>query len=231
MLPFNLSRRGDRGIVGLNLVLVIAFALYAVIMLSRTTLAAKQIDDRVRVIVTEVGPGSNVSRLDETQKLNTIGQTAEDILKAAQPLSGQAQAIIDTAGSIDRTVSAILANANEINATVKGINATAAALLPVVQTIHGDESMDTRTGGVAAINTRAEIATPLVSGISTDLGAVFGHVGAGGTGGHGDSGLNTIHNHTNSINCALTSPIGGLVGTLGGLLNGLSGAPGGCNEI
>ncbi|HEX6596922.1 MAG TPA: hypothetical protein VF045_08300, partial [Acidimicrobiales bacterium] len=234
-MTFDFTRRprGERGIVGLNLVLVIAFALYAVIMLSRTTLAAKQIDDRVRVIVTEVGPGSNVSRLDETQKLNTIGQTAEDILRAAQPLSGQAQTIIDVSGSIDNTVSGILGNANEINATVKSINSTAAALLPVVSRIHGDESLDTITGGVAAINKRAETATPVVSGISNDLGAVFGHVGLGGTGGHGSAGLDTIHNDVNSINCALTDPSGGLLGTVGGLLNtilgGLQGAPPGCN--
>src|SRR5215471_18104308 len=134
------GRRDSKGVVGLNLVLVIAFALYAVIMLSRTTLAAKQIDDRVRVIVTEVGPGSNVSRLDETQKLNTIGATAEEILKAAQPLSGQAQTILDTAKSIDNTVSAINANANEINVTVKSINSTLSGVLASVQTIHGDGS-------------------------------------------------------------------------------------------
>lgn len=222
--------RGDRGIVGVNLVLVIAFALYAVIMLSRTTLAAKQIDDRVRVIVTEVGPGSNVSRLDETQKLNTIGKTAEDILTAARPLSGQAQVIIDTAQSIDNTVSAINANAGEINATVKSINSTAASLLPVVQTIHGDDSLDVRTGGVAAINKRAETATPVVGGISSDLEAVFANVGAGQTGAHQPN--NTIHSHVNSINCALASPSGGLVGTVGTLLGVLLGpqtAPPGCN--
>jgi hypothetical protein len=178
------GRRSDRGIVGVNLVLVIAFALYAVIMLSRTTLAAKQIDDRVRVIVTEVGPGSNVSRLDETQKLNTIGKTAEDILAAARPLSGQAQVILDTARSIDNTVSAINANANEINGVVKSINSTAASLLPTVQTIHGDDSLDTITGGVSAINQRADIAKPDVAGISDDLGQVLVRVGIGGTGGH-----------------------------------------------
>ena len=233
MFPFDLTnRRGERGVVGVNLVLVIAFALYAVIMLSRTTLAAKQTDDRVRVIVTEVGPGSNVSRLDETQKLNTIGKTAEDILTAAKPLSGQAQVIIDTAKSIDNTVSAINANASEINATVHSINATAAALLPVVQNIHGDDSLDPRTGGVSAINQRADKAIPVVSGISTDLLAVFGDVGAGGTGGHTP---NNIHVHVNSINCALTSPTGGLVGTVGNLLNtvlgGISGAPTGCNAF
>lgn len=229
-MSFDFRRRGDKGIVGVNLVLVIAFALYAVIMLSRTTLAAKQIDDRVRVIVTEVGPGSNVSRLDETQKLNTIGKTAEDILAAARPLSGQAQVIIDTAQSIDNTVSAINSNAGEINSTVKSINSTAAALLPTVRTIHGDDSLDVRTGGVSAINQRADIAKPIVAGISDDLGRVFVDVGAGGTGGHGPA---DIHTHVNSINCALTSPSGGLLGTVGsllGLLNlgGQTAGPG-CN--
>ncbi len=221
---------GDRGIVGVNLVLVIAFALYAVIMLSRTTLAAQQIDDRVRVIITEVGPGSNVSRLDETQKLNTIGQNAERILEAARPLSGQVQTIIDTARSIDNTVSSIQGNANEINATVKSINSTAASLLPVVQTIHGDDSLDPITGGVSAINQRADIAKDPVAGISDDLGQVFGNVGAGDVAGH--TGAN-IHRHVNSINCALTSPSGGLVGAVGSLLNtvlgAVTGAPPGCN--
>jgi len=225
MPNFDFRRRGDRGIVGVNLVLVIAFALYAVIMLSRTTLAAKQIDDRVRVIVTEVGPGSNVSRLDETQKLNTIGKTAEDILAAARPLSGQAQAILDTARSIDNTVSAIQANANEINATVKSINSTAAALLPVVSQIHGDDSLDPIVGGVSAINQRADLARPVVGGISDDLGQVLGQVGLGGVGGH--AGAN-IHNHVNSINCAINNA--GLLGALTPLLGIITGPPPpGCN--
>ena len=234
MPAFRFRKRGESGVVGVNLVLTIAFALYAVIMLSRTTLAAKQIDDRVRVIVTEVGPGSNVSRLDETQKLNTIGKTAEDILTAAKPLSGQAQQIIDTAKSIDNTVSAIQANANEINATVHSINATAGALLPVVQNIHGDERLDPRTGGVAAINKRADLALQdnAVPGISNDLGKVRLDVGLTGTGTGSHTPNVNIHSHVNSINCALTSPSGGLVGTVGSVLGvvtgGLSPTPPGC---
>ncbi len=144
--------RSERGIVGFNLALTIAFALFAVIELSRVVLAATQIDDRVKVIITEVGPGSNVSRLDETQKLNETGRMAEDILAAAQPLQGQLDDVIEAAGSIDNTVSAILQNAGEINQTVRSINATASGLLPVVQNIHGDESINPQTGGVAAIN-------------------------------------------------------------------------------
>lgn len=164
----------NRGIVGVNLALVIAFALFAVIQLSRVTLAAKQIDDRVKVIVAEVGPGSNVSRLDETQKLNDIGRKAEEILAAARPLSDQTIVIRDTARSIDNTVSQILSNAGEINGSVKSINATASALLPVVRTIHGDGSMSPRTGGVEAINKRAIIALnpDNVPGIRGDLAAV-----------------------------------------------------------
>ncbi len=164
-----MSVRSERGIVGFNLALVIAFALFAVIELSRVVLAATQIDDRVKVIITEVGPGSNVSRLDETQKLNETGRMAEEILAAAQPLSGQAQQIIDAAKSIDNTVSAINTNAGEINQTVRSINATASALLPVVQNIHGDESINAQTGGVAAINKRAQTAIPVVAGIQQDL--------------------------------------------------------------
>ena len=159
----------ERGIVGFNLAVVIAFALYAVIQLSRVVLAATQIDDRVEVIITEVGPGSNVSRLDETQKLNETGRMAEEILVAAQNLSARAGTIIETAGSIDGTVSQILQNASEINQTVKSIDSITRNLQPVVQTIHGDDSLSVTTGGVAAINKRAATATPVVQGIQSDL--------------------------------------------------------------
>ncbi len=166
---FRLRRGDESGIVGFNLAVVIAFALYAVIQLSRVVLAATQIDDRVEVIITEVGPGSNVSRLDETQKLNETGRMAEEILVAAQNLSARAGTIIETAESIDGTVSGILQNATEINGTVRSIDGITRNLLPVVQTIHGDDSMSAQTGGVAAINKRAANATPVVQGIQSDL--------------------------------------------------------------
>ena len=160
---------GEGGVVGFNLAVTIAFALYAVIQLSRVVLAGSQIDDRVKVIITEVGPGSNVSRLDETQKLNETGRMAEDILVAAQNLSARAGTIIETAQSIDGTVSQINTNAGEINQTVRSIDGITRQLLPVVQNIHGDESMNARTGGVAAINKRAQAALPVVGGIQVDL--------------------------------------------------------------
>ena len=197
-------RRDERGIVGFNLAVTIAFALFAVIELSRVTLAAKQIDDRVKVITAEVGPGSNVSRLDETQKLNDIGRKAEEILAAAKPLSPQAGVILDTARSIDSTVSDILRNATEINGTVRSINATASALLPVVQNIHGDDSMSALTGGVGATNKLIDVALQpdKVPGIRDDLNRVSVLVGVGGVAGHTGQYGSSIHAHVNSINCA-----------------------------
>ena len=161
--------QGEGGIVGFNLAVTIGFALYAVIQLSRVVLAGSQIDDRVKVIITEVGPGSNVSRLDETQKLNETGRMAEEILVAAQNLSARAGTIIETAESIDGTVSQILTNAGEINQTVRSIDSVTKQLLPVVRNINGDGSFSAQAGGVSAINMRAQRGLPIVGGIQTDL--------------------------------------------------------------
>jgi hypothetical protein len=169
--------RGQAGIVGLNLALTIAFALFAVIELSRVTLAAKQIDDRVEQITKDVGPGSNVSQLDETQKLNDIAQKAEDILAAAKPLSGQAGVILDTVKNIDATASSILTNADTINGTAQGINSTLVTLAPVVNSIRGSGGKG--GGGVEAINIRAQEAFGPVAGIRDDLNAVAGLAGRG----------------------------------------------------
>ena len=167
--------RGERGIVGVNLVLTIAFALFAVIQLSRVTIAASQIDDRVETITSDVGPGSNVSQLDETQKLNDIGQTAEEILAAAKPLSGLVGSVNDVVKNVDNTVSSINSNAGEINGTVKSINSTATALAPVVNTIHGTGGI--AGGGVEAINLRVITADGAVNRINSDLNQTLARVG------------------------------------------------------
>ncbi len=212
-------RSREEGVVGINLVLVVTFALYAVIMLSWTTLSADQIDDRVEVITAVVGPGSNVSRLDEVAKLNEIGRTAEEIAAVARPLSGQLQTVLGAAQSIDETVSGINANAAEINTTAKSINGKTAELVPVVRQINGEGGLE--GGGVEAINLRVAAAGNAVGGIGNDLGAVSERVGAAGVEAHGGD---NIHGHVNSINCSL--PI-----FLAGLNPLLSQPPNGCNAF
>jgi len=171
--------RGQRGVVAVNLVLVLAFALYAVIQLTRTTLAAKQIKDRVKTITGEVVPINsdlnNVPKLDETNRI------AADILVAAKPLTGQADQIITAAKSIDNTVSKIQSTAGEINGTVHGINGNLGTLSPIVVSIRD---------GVAAINRRVDVVLGSVSGIRSDLGNVRSQV-------------NVIDGHANSIDCSM----------------------------
>ncbi len=184
--------RGEAGVVGANLAIVLAFALFAVIQLTRTTIAAEQIDDRVEVIVGEVNPINeelnNVPLLDETDRM------AAEILRAAQPLSAQAGEIITTAQSIDGTVSNILGNAASINGTVRNINGTLGSLQPVVRSIND---------GVAAINGRADRIIALVRAIQADTGNVLFQVGGVGPGGHTFPGGKTIHGHANAIDCEL----------------------------
>ncbi len=184
--------RGQAGIVGANLAITLAFALFAVIQLTRTTLAAEQIDDRVDTIVGDVGEIDddlvNVPKLDETNRI------AKQIRAAAAPLSAQAGEILATAKSIDGTVSGILGNAGSINGTVKGIRGNLSALQPVVRSIND---------GVADINGRADRAIRDVRNIKNDLVAVLSQVGTGGVAGHTNAGAKTISGHANSIDCSL----------------------------
>ncbi|HEV2767202.1 MAG TPA: hypothetical protein VGV63_05780 [Acidimicrobiales bacterium] len=152
--------RAEHGVVGANLAIVIALALFAVIQLTRTLLAANQIDDRVKVIVGEVSPID--TDLDEVAKLDETARMAEEILAAAQPLTGQAGQIVDitasidgmasnimdTVGSINGNANNILGNVGPINASAKGINSDLSAILPEVQQIDV---------GVAGINRRADV--------------------------------------------------------------------------
>ncbi|MGQ0520027.1 MAG: hypothetical protein ACT4PX_02600 [Actinomycetota bacterium] len=182
---------GEAGVVGANLAITLAFALFAVIQLTRTTIAAEQIDDRVEVITSDVGEIDedlvNVPKLNETDRI------AKQILAAAAPLSAQAGEIVVTARSIDGTVSSILGNATSINGTVKGIRANLSTLQPVVRSIND---------GVAAINGRVDRVIGLVAGIKVDLDNVLAEVGAGGPAGHAGPGGKTISGHANSIDCS-----------------------------
>ena len=180
-----MMRRGERdeaGIVAVNLVLVIAFALFAVIMLTRTTVAASSIDDRVKKIRSEVGTVdeelSNVPQLDQT------AATAAEIDSTTRNLSRQAGEIVTAAQSIDRTVSAILSNATSINGTVGSIQSSLGGVQSVVRPIDA---------GVAAINARVATIRRSVGGIRSDTVGVLGEVGPGSP--------FTIHGHANSIDC------------------------------
>lgn len=175
--------REEHGIVAANLTAIIGLALFAVIMLTRTLLAANSIDDRVKVIVGEVVPIDQ--DLDMVRTLDDTARMAQEILAAAEPLTGQAGRIVDITASIDGTgtsilntaqsingvagqingnVNGILGSVGPINTNAREINAKLAAIDSEVNLINGNQAE-----GVSGINRRADIVIVETTEIDNDL--------------------------------------------------------------
>jgi hypothetical protein len=133
---------GDRGQAVSALVIVIGFALVAVILLTRVAVAAASIDKSAKSI-NNSGDGINVNTA-AVIKLTKTNQIAQSILDSAKPLQGELAQIVGTAGSINSKAARILATADLINSTAggirtaaEGIDTTAASIKNAVWSING----------------------------------------------------------------------------------------------
>lgn len=151
---------------GLVLVILIFWALAAVLMLTGTLINAREIEDTVDVINTQVSPIdeelNNVKVLEETTRSTT------KILAAAEPLSGQADQIIGAAGRIDKNAKSILGTAGSINKTAKSINGT-------VNSING--SVNSIGSSVVSINGTVNSIGGKVASINRLAGSILTFVG------------------------------------------------------
>lgn len=171
---------------GLSLVIVVGWALFAVVMLTGTTVAANQIDRRVDRIVNEV---TAIDRdLDAVATTQSVNERASAILAAATPLTGELDDVItatagidDSAASIEDTVGSIRATAGGINERVGRILANFVELDPVVSSI---------ADGIEGINVRADRVIDLAGRILGDTSNVLSAVG-------------DVDGHANSIDCAV----------------------------
>lgn len=194
---------GEQGLAGASLVIVIAWALAAVLMLTGTLVAAQSIDERVfeiRNLVSDIHEGTQFVELTED-----INENAAGILDAAQPLSGQADQVIEAAGSINGTVTSILSTAGSINQTAGQINSnvlaiggTEANIAGSVATIHEGlagtlSHVEQIHQGVIDINGRADVILALVNAIKDDTGGINQVVG--------NHNVLSIAGHAHSIDC------------------------------
>jgi flagellin-like protein len=189
------SRRGEAGVVGVILALVIVFALVAVVELTRTLQAAQDINLHV-IDITGSVKGAN-SHLNTgcspsrpcTDTLPVLSQTetiVAQINDAAKPLSGQAAEILSNVNSINSTASQILATATSINGTVHSINTVAGTINTSVHAIAGSIAGVNSTVlgirgapgvGIIGINNRADTVINLVEAIKSDTGTIAGQAG------------------------------------------------------
>lgn len=128
-------RSGDRGQAGIALIIVIAWALSAVLILTRTLVAAQEINNKVTDITAKLagakGDTSYVAQLNMTEN------TASSILQAAAPLTGQIAIIDTTAKHIDGQVDGITPPVQTINSVVHVIHDQVGAILSTAQSING----------------------------------------------------------------------------------------------
>lgn len=118
------------------LVIVVTWALAAVLMLTRTLVSANSIDGHVVTIKDEVGGIDG--NLDFVALAVTTAEVADQINTAAKPLAAQLEEVVAVAGSIDRNAVSILDTATEINGNVKDINTTALAINSTVKSINSN---------------------------------------------------------------------------------------------
>ncbi|MBW3561736.1 MAG: hypothetical protein KY437_04490 [Actinobacteria bacterium] len=126
--------RTETGLASVALVIVIAWALAAVLMLTGTLVAAQQIDGQVTVIT------NNVSEIDEDldaiRLARRTNELAAGILTQVQPLDGQLDEVVASVDSIDGHVSSILTTAGSINGTARAINGTVGSIEGNVRAIN-----------------------------------------------------------------------------------------------
>jgi len=189
-------KRDEKGLVGIILTIVIVWALIAVVMLTRTLVAAQQIQSTVVGIKGSVnGANSHLNTgCSPQQANNTCSSTALPVLTqtqtlasqindAAKPLTGQLSQVVTAAGTINTTVTQILANATSINGTVHTINSSATSIGASVNSIHAslgavDSDVVNIQQGVVAINNKADTIIALVQGIKSDTATINGQAAA-----------------------------------------------------
>jgi len=166
-------RSEEKGQTGIALIIIIAWALTAVFMLTTTLVSAQQIDNRVAAIVGRTTPiKADTAFVAELKKTNEL---ASDINDAAKPISPELGDVDTAAKSINATVPQILSSAQSINATVKPINGNLVTILGTAREIAGGAST---LGGVRGINQRLDIALVPVRAIKSDTASILSDTNA-----------------------------------------------------
>lgn len=178
------------------LVVIVAWALFAVAMLTGTLIAAQKIETRVASINTDYPQISQ--NLESIPLAVETGRIADEINRVAAPIGPQFTQVVDAVGSINASVKMVNDNVASINGSVKMINGAVKTIgssvgsigstLTAVQGQAGDintsvRGIDASLGGTlvevrsiddeaAGINNRADSVINQALGIKRDLDRV-----------------------------------------------------------
>lgn len=118
---------------GIMLVIVILWALTAVVFLTGILATANRIESRVGVINSSLTP--TAQKLDTLPVLNDVIDNANQIRDAAANLSPTIGSIADSAASIDGSLNSVEDSVGSINKSAKEINASTVGIYNSVVSI------------------------------------------------------------------------------------------------
>ncbi|MCA1683765.1 MAG: hypothetical protein LC708_01355, partial [Actinobacteria bacterium] len=161
-------KRGTLPVV--MLVVIVAWALLAVLLLTGTLVTAQKINNRVGFVNAEVKPIDK--DLDSVVLAVETGRIAGEINTAAKPLTAQFTQIVQIGDGIEASAVSIAERAKEINGSVKSINSIAGEINPTVGEINsGVDSIGSR---IASINAGVQSVNTSVDGISGSFDGILG---------------------------------------------------------
>jgi methyl-accepting chemotaxis protein len=161
---------GTRGLAGVALTFVIAWALIAVLLLTGTLVTTHQIDRDVHAFINprleHIGQHTaNIPLAATTQRITG------EIRRAAVPLTGELAGTLTAAKQIEASAKTILARAQTINGTVVSIHGR---VLTIGSTVTSIASNVSAIGAdVASIHASADGIYASVSSVGTDVTSIL----------------------------------------------------------
>jgi hypothetical protein len=202
------------------LVIVILWALVAVIFLTGILAAANRIESRVGQINSSLTPINN--KLNTVPILTNVSNTANQIREAAANLSPTIGRIADSASSIDASLKQVGDTVGPINKSAKQINASVLEINRSVQTI--GPNLVTIRGLTGTINASVHSIDGELAGTLNDVYDIRGRVAL--VTGQADDILRTArHIHGDSSSISAIVGVAGIPRTVNGNAHGIESSP------
>lgn len=126
---------GQRRAIGVNLVIYFLFALVAVLLLTRTAIAANAINDDVAAVIEPVTGSINESTKG-LAVLDTTVEVTDKIAAGAEPLSGHLSGVVEATGRIDDNLDSTNTHVTSIDDSVEEIKKSTGQIKPAIDDLN-----------------------------------------------------------------------------------------------
>jgi hypothetical protein len=182
-IPFSRARLaeqpapGQRRAIALNVMIFFAFALTALIFLTKSAVAANAINRDVGESIAPATVGINTS----TSKIPQLNETmilTRKIADGTRNLSAHLAHVVDSTNNIKANLTAIESDVNGIGESVNGINSTVSAIRPEIFTLGGSvNGIHSKAGEISSrlsqVAADTSAMTVSLDGIDKSLAAVL----------------------------------------------------------